>query len=138
MKERVSNARYTDLIMVGTFVAIILYRLGSFLYICFTGTEIDTLTQVICATICIAAMVATVIFFGGLTFAVTDEAMHCKYLALMQYHTFWVTGVMCLFALVEWTNPELMAMGCSVAPCVIGTLGLHCMYRVRTSMTERN
>ena len=128
-----------DIVMALTFIGVIWFRLGIYISMCITNTDMGILTKWVISLFCVAGMIVSLIFFGLSTLLESqgepgeqDRITRGEYMYFMECSTGCIAGVIGLMTPIYIANiQDMPVLGYTVIPCLIAVIVLHLVYKIK-------
>ena len=138
-----SYAKKIDIILAALFTAIIEFRIGTYLSMCFTSAEIDTFARWFIGGLCVISMILTFIFVFVGTIGESEgeqkEVTRYDYMSIMSKLTIGVFGIMAVLTPIYFANMEVMSLlAYTSVPCLLAVIALHCIYIIKVRILEED
>lgn len=124
-----------DMVMALTLIGVIWFRLGTYIWMCFTHPDMDMVARWFIGLLCASTMIVVFIFFGvGTLFESQGEesTTRSEYLYIMKYCTGGIAGIIAIMTPIYLVNIQNMTiLGYTSIPCLIAVFALYLIYRIK-------
>lgn len=141
--NNMSCAKKIDIALAALFTAIIEFRIGTYMSMCFTSEDVDTLARWFIGGLCVISMMLTFIFIFIGTIGESEgeqqEVTRYEYMDIMSKLTIGVFGIMAVLTPIYFANMEVMSLlAYTSVPCLLAVIALHCIYKIKARMIEED